>query len=122
MARLIRTARPTLLLILACVPAAAGDEPPRRGSVAAAVETTLATRDDRIRQLAFDGDRGTSFACANPPGPRDHFTLVLDEPVSLKWAAAVAGRPGGGDAIRSGTLEVSTVGATFRPLARFAVE
>jgi Peptidase of plants and bacteria len=120
MAHLILSARPILLLVLICVPASVGDEPPRHGPVAATVETTLSTRDDRIRQLAFDGDWATGFASANPPGPRDHFTLVLDEPVSLKWIAATTGRPDGGDAVRSGTLEVSPDGTTFRSLSRFA--
>ena len=55
---------------------------PRRGPVAAAVETTLATRGDQIRQFAFDGDWASAFASADPPGPEDHFTLVLDQPVT----------------------------------------
>ncbi len=40
--------------------------------------------------------------------------------MTLHWVAAATGRPGGGDAVRSGTLEVSADGTNFRELARFA--
>ena len=55
-----------------------------------------------------------------PPGADSHFTLVLDRPVRLRSIAAVTGRADGGDAVRSGTLEVSADVRTFRELARFA--
>ncbi len=97
---------------------------PRRRAepVTATIETTLTTRDAQIRQLAFDGDEASFFESTQPPGAGDHFTLVLDRPVRLRSIAAVTGRADGGDtdAVRSGTLEVSADGSTFRELARFA--
>ena len=120
MTRAMRSVRLPLLLALAVVGMQVGAEPPRRGPVAAAVETTLATRGDQIRQLAFDGDWASSFGSARPPGPDDHFTLVLDQPVMLHWAAATTGEPDGRDAVEFGTLEVSPDGTTFRELAHFA--
>ncbi len=116
----MRSARLTLLLALAGLAARTGAESPRRGPVTAAVETTLATRGDQIRQCAFDGDWASAFASADPPGPEDHFTLVLDQPVTLHWVAATTGGPNGADAVASGTLEVSADRTTFRELARFA--
>ena len=88
--------------------------------VAATIETTLTTRGEQIRQLAFDGDDASFFESNEPPGADDHFTLVLDRPVRLRSIAAVTGRADGGDAVRAGTLEVSADGTTFRELARFA--
>ncbi len=120
MPRAARSVRPTSLLILALVAALAAAAPRRGEPVAVAVETTLATCDEQIRQLAFDGDWSSFFASKDPPDPDDHFTLVLDRPVSLKWVAAATGRPDGGDAVRAGTLEVSPDGRSFRELARFA--
>src|SRR5262245_45366669 len=102
----IRSARLALLLSLAAIAPRVGAESPRRGPVVAAVETTLATRGDQIRRLAFDGDWAPSFCSTDPPGPRDHFTLVLDQPVTVHRIAATTGRPDGGDAVESGTLEV----------------
>ncbi len=120
MPRAMRLARLAAVLVLAVFPARVVAQPPLRGPVAAAVETTLATRGDHIRQLAFDGDWASSFASVNAPGSRDHVTLVLDQPVTLHWAAATTGRPDGGEAVECGTLEVSAGGTTFRALARFA--
>jgi hypothetical protein len=120
MTRAARSVRLASLLILVLVAARVGAAPPRGEPVAVSVETTLATGEGQIRQFAFDGDWASFFASKEPPGPDDHFTLVLDRLVSLKWVAAATGRPDGGDAVRSGTLEVSPDGRAFRELARFA--
>ena len=101
-------------------PQRTGASPPRTEPVAATIETTLTTRDAQVRQLAFDGDDASFFESHERPGADDHFTVVLDRPVRLRSIAATTGRADGGDAVRSGTLEVSADGTTFRPLARFA--
>jgi hypothetical protein len=75
MAHLIRTARPILLLMLACVTAVAGEPPPRRGPVAAAVETTLATRGDHIRQQDRSADAGLE-----PSGPMGRDSMLTGIP------------------------------------------
>ena len=120
MTRSQRSVRLALLLVLLCADVTGGASPPRAEPVAATIETTLTTRDAQIRQLAFDGDDASFFESHEPPGADDHFTLVLDRPVRLRSIAAVTGRADGGNAVRSGTLEVSADGSTFRPLARFA--
>ncbi len=120
MTRAVRSVAPALLFTLVVVAARVGASPPPGEPVTATVETTLATRDAQIRQLAFDGDRASFFASREPPGPHDHFTLVLDRPVSLKSIAVTTGRPDGGDAIQAGTLDVSSDGTTFHEFARFA--
>ena len=51
--------------------------PAAQPSAAAAIETTLPTEGEHIRQLAFDGDEKTYFASARNAGGKDHFTLVL---------------------------------------------
>jgi hypothetical protein len=66
MTRPVWSVAPALLLILAVVAARVAASPPRGEPVAAAVETTLATRDAQIRQLAFDGDWASFFASREP--------------------------------------------------------
>src|SRR5262245_52491523 len=87
--------------------------------VAATVETTLATSGNQIRQLAADGDPNTYFASEKNPTPTDHFTLVFDEPVVVSAVTVTTGRPGGGDALTAGILEVSADGTTFTQIAEF---
>lgn len=93
--------------------------PARNMPVAAAVETSLATAADQIRQFAFDGDPNTFFASVQSAGPADHFTLVFDKPVAVQTVAVTTGRPKGGDALDAGTLEISEDGKDFRSLAAF---
>lgn len=89
------------------------------GPVAATIETTLATAAGQIRQFAFDGDDATFFASVQKAGRGDHFTLVFDRPVAVASVTATTGRPGGGDRIDVGVLEVSEDGKTFEPLSFF---
>ena len=106
--------RVVLVLPILLSATARGDEP-----VAARVETTLSTHEDNIRQLAFDGVATTFFESENKATAEDHFTLVLDKPVSLTSIAVTTGRPDKSEAVTGGTLEVSPDGQTFRELARF---
>ena len=109
---------PALLLLLLSPPspaclAAAGRA--RR----ATIETTLSTRDEQIRQLAFDGDDASFFESQQPPGAditsRSSSTGRSDSGRSPRSPAGPTG-----DAVRASTLEVSADGTTFRVLARFA--
>ena len=88
-------------------------------SVVASVETTLGTANGQIRQFAFDGDESTYFASLQSTGAEDHFTLVLNPPVSVKSITVTTGRADGADKIEAGTLQVSRDGKTFGELARF---
>ena len=87
--------------------------------MAAAVESTLATGSDKIRQFAFDGDDATYFASEARPGAEDSFTLTFDAPVAVKSVAVRAGKPGVPDALGTGSLEGSEDGTSFRALAPF---
>ena len=100
-----------LAALLACGPAAAADP-----AVASIVESTLATGSGQIRQFAFDGNPDTYFASAKHAGKADHFTLTFDKLVTVKSIEATTGKPDGGDALDSGTLEASADGTTFEPL------
>jgi hypothetical protein len=111
-----RGLRSILAALLLAVPAAAPGAPP----VVATVETTLASAPGQIRQFAFDGDPDTYFASDKDARSGDHFTLVFDVPVAVKSIAVTTGKPKGGDALDTGTLEVSADGAKFEVLARFA--
>jgi hypothetical protein len=106
--------RVVLVLPILLSATARGGEP-----VAARVETTLSTREDNIRQLAFDGMATTFFESENKATAEDHFTLVLDKPVTLTSIAVTTGRPDKSEMVAGGTLEVSTDGQSFRELARF---
>jgi hypothetical protein len=99
---------------------AAARASPAEAPVAAAVETTLRSAQDQIRQLAFDGDAETFFASAERPASSDHFTLIFEKPVALKSLAVLTGRPDGSDRLDAGILEASADGKTFDELARFA--
>ncbi len=109
-----------MLLLISALGAATASAPPRHAQpVGASIETTLGTGDGQIRQFAFDGDESTFFASKQSPGPEDHFTLVLDQPVNLKSIAVTTGRANGAEKIEAGALQVSRDGKTFRELARF---
>ena len=89
------------------------------GAPTAVVESTLATDSDKIRQFAFDGDDDTFYASKDAPGAEDSFTLVLNEPVVVKSVAVQTGKPDGGEALGSGTLQTSEDGAAFQDAASF---
>jgi hypothetical protein len=88
--------------------------------VHATVETSLSTASRQIRQFAFDGDPKTYFASDQNPSAADHFTLVFDKPVAVKSIEVHTGKPRGGDALDSGSLEVSADGKKFESIAKFA--
>ena len=123
-----RPTRPVLaILLLPCFPivalAAPDQDPgakPAAKPVAAAVETSLATDGDHIRQFALDGDDATYFASEKGPGATYHFTLVLDAPVAVTSIAVATGRLNGEDRLDAGSLEVSADGQAFEPVATFA--
>ncbi|OJW03494.1 MAG: hypothetical protein BGO49_11600 [Planctomycetales bacterium 71-10] len=99
------------VLALPLIAVAAGlDE---KAPVAVAVESTFPTKDDRIRQQAFDGDVDSAYEAARPPREGDVVTLAFDGPVLVRSAEV---RGGGLD---GGTLEGSEDGATFARLAEF---
>jgi hypothetical protein len=104
---------PTVLFL----PIVARGEP-----VAAVVDTTLETGSRQIRQFAFDGNAETYFDSKENPRASDHFTLVFEQPVSVKSVAVVTGKPGPEAAhkLEAGVLEVSADGKTFTELAKFA--
>ncbi len=87
--------------------------------VAAAVESTLATASDKVRQLAFDGDDATYYASENRPGEKDSFTLTPEAPVLVRSVAVRTGKPDGSDRLEGGKLEGSEDGTTFQELATF---
>jgi hypothetical protein len=93
--------------------------PPAKPSVAATIETTLATNGEHIRQFAFDGEDKTYFTSEKNATDKDHFTLLLDKPATIRSLRVITGRPDGGDKLDSGTLESSTNGKTFAELAKF---
>jgi hypothetical protein len=93
---------------------------PTNPGVYATVETTLPTAGKQIRMFAFDGDAKTYFASAKNPDANDHFTLVLDKPVAVTSIVVTTGKPEGGDALDTGTLQVSPDGKTFQQIAKFA--
>src|SRR5690349_20061687 len=118
MPRSIRCALAAWLLALPSSASRAAE--PAGSPVAATIDTTLGTASGQIRQFAFDGDDGTSFASEQDAGREDQFTLVFDKPVSVKSVAVKTGRPDGGDGLDAGTLEVSTDGRSFVEVAKFA--
>jgi hypothetical protein len=117
MERLMRTAiRLILAVVPLCFPGVAfGTETP----VTAVVESSLPTAPEQIRQFAFDGNPDSFFASKKNPGKEDHFTLTFDKPVAVQSLTVVTGRPKGEDKLNAGTLEVSTDGKAFTPLATF---
>jgi Peptidase of plants and bacteria len=93
---------------------------PKAAPIAAVVESSLKTASGQIRQFAFDGKPDTYFASANNPTKDDHFTLIFDEPVTLRAVEVDTGKPKGGDALEAGLLESSADGEKFEKLAAFA--
>lgn len=106
---------PCLLLLVAEV---RPDQP--SGGVYATIETTLPTAGKQIRMFAFDGDPRTYFASEKNPDASDHFTLVFDQPVAVKWVVVTTGKPWGGDTLDAGLLQVSADGKKFQNVALFA--
>jgi hypothetical protein len=89
------------------------------GPVAAVVESSMETAKGQIRQFAFDGDPETFFLSKGNPTATDHFTVIFDKPVAMKSIVVATGKPGGGDGIENGILEVSADGKEFSELAKF---
>src|SRR5262249_6302279 len=90
-----------------------------RPAVAAVVETTLPTASGQIRQFAFDANPQTYFAGRGLAGTTDHFTLVFDAPVRLSSVRIQTGKPGGGEELEAGTVEVSADGTAFEAAPGF---
>jgi hypothetical protein len=88
--------------------------------VACSAESSLPTREGRIRQFAFDGDAATAFESDRPAGEHDQFSLVLDGPVPITSLSIRTGRPDGTGKLLRGTVEVSADGSAFRKVADFA--
>jgi hypothetical protein len=88
--------------------------------VAVFVESSLLSATGQIRQFAFDGNPDTYFASAQNAGSGDHFTLILDRPVTAKSVVVTTGRPNGGDQLKAGSLEIAADGKNFEFLAPFA--
>ena len=110
-----RSIRFVFLVPIVLCATARGGEP-----VTASVETTLTTREDHIRQLAFDGVATTFFASraqvhrqgsfhARPRQAGDVKSIDGDRP----------GRPDDSETVADGKLEVSPDGQSFHELARF---
>ncbi len=81
--------------------------------VKATVESSLATAERNIRQLALDGDAETFFESAENAKAEDHFTVRFAQPVKLASVAVAVGRFG------AGVLETSADGETFVARATF---
>lgn len=86
---------------------------------APAATCSLPTDGKQIRQFAFDGDPETYFASLGNAGEADRFTLDLAKPIAVRSIEAKTGRPGGGDELEGGSLEVSADGQAFESVARF---
>ena len=110
--------RGALFALLVPLPLLAADPPPKK-AVTAVVESSLKTAGGNIRQFAFDGDADTYFASEGNPGKKDFFVIRFDDPVKVKNATVVTGRPKGGDELKSGLLEASDDGTDFVELAHF---
>ncbi len=109
-------------LILASVSAVAAPEaaPPPRPVEFVAVESSLATAGDRIRQFAFDGNPATYFASEKPATKADHLTFRFENPVAVKSITVLTGRPNGDDKLPKGVVELSTDGTKFEEVGTFA--
>ncbi|MDR3633996.1 MAG: basic secretory protein-like protein [Isosphaeraceae bacterium] len=112
--KIVAIAFPTLAAIVLPGPLCA--EP---GPVAAKVEATLPTATGQPRQFAFDGNLDTGYVSSRNASENDHFSLVLEKPVSATLVLAVTGRPNGEDELEAGVLEVSADGRSFEPFAKF---
>jgi Peptidase of plants and bacteria len=85
----------------------------------ASVESTLETSGKNIRQLAFDGDLETCFVSERNPGDSDHFTMVLEKPVTIRSIEVTTGKSDGTDKLEGGALELSADGQAFDQVAKF---
>src|SRR4051812_26685401 len=88
------------LLTLALFPSVAHAEQPAvapqpRPVVFAAVESSLTTGGNRIRQFAFDANPATYFESEKNAAKDDHLTLRFDAPVAFTGAVIHVGRPNG---------------------------
>lgn len=94
-------------------------EPVAKTPITATIETTLASDSEQIRQLAFDGDGVSCFASKTNATAKDHFTLILSKPVTVRSLRVTTGQPRGEDKLEAGTLEVSADGKKYEELAKF---
>jgi len=96
------------------------DDKAKPETVAAVVESSLATGSGQVRQFAFDGNPDTYFASEKNATKDDHLTLTFDRAVAVKSVKVTTGKPKGGDQLDAGVLEASEDGKKFEELAKFA--
>ncbi|QEH37148.1 Plant Basic Secretory Protein [Aquisphaera giovannonii] len=99
--------------------AVAGEPAADRGRAKVAMTSPLMSRDDHIRQRAFDGKAETSFRSRDPAKAGDSLTLTFDAAASVKSVGVTTGRPDGSEPLDAGVLEVSEDGAKFERVADF---
>ncbi len=110
------------VLLLASASALAAPEaaPPPRSMEFVAIESSLATAGDRIRQFAFDGNPASYFASEKKATKADHLTFKFENPVAVKSVTVLTGRPNGDDKLTKGVVELSTDGTNFEEAGTFA--
>lgn len=89
--------------------------PGEQKPVMAVIDSTLITAGGQIRQFAFDGQTDTLFLSETKPGPADHFTLVLDQPVGIQSMTVLVGQGTEPSPIDARMLQVSRDGKSFVP-------
>lgn len=113
-----------MVLVLVALPGSAADPTPAATpagkSIAAIIESSLATGKNQIRQFAFDANPETCFVSEKNAGKGDHVTLTFDAPVKAKSIRVETGRLKSDDGMGQGVLEVSADGTAYTELAKFA--
>lgn len=97
----------------------AAEDETAKAKITAAVESSLESAGERIRQFAFDGDAQTYFASEKIAAPTDHFTLTLDRPARIKSIVVTTGKPDGTDKLAAGSVEISNDAKKFIEKAKF---
>ena len=96
--------------------------PQPRPVVFTAIESSLPTATNHIRQYAFDGDAATYFATDRKPIKDDHITLRFDEPVVCNAVQLQSGLPNGENSVAGKVVcEASADGKLFEPIEKFLV-
>ncbi len=98
---------------------AAAEDESAKAKLTAAVESSLVSAGERIRQFALDGDAQTYFASEKNAAPTDHFTLKLDHPARIKSIVVTTGKPDGTDKLAGGSVEISNDAKIFVEQAIF---
>jgi hyaluronoglucosaminidase len=85
----------------------------------ASFDTSFKTYKKNVPELSMDGDPSTYFWSHGKPKKDDHFTVMLDSPITAKRIRILNGKPDGSDMMEGVTVQLAGTDGTFVDYATY---